>query len=244
MNKDDDARKLADEVVHDDDRNAVAHLLLARAFLAKKSPEEALAESRRAATMADLPEAHLVLARSLELLGKLDQSVQEYNLARRPPVEGEASIGRARIMVRMGATRDALADLTQLAQNPKLRAQALLLEGDCFADLSQKDKARKAYEDAVKASPDSGEAAFKLGRIYLDGGRRHDAVVMLEKALKLSGDQAPFAVEAWLLAGDAHRESKERDAAVRAYKKYLELAPADAPSRTEVSRQLSLLGGS
>jgi tetratricopeptide (TPR) repeat protein len=243
LNKADEARKLAEEVVKEDDRNAVGHLTLARAHLARKSPEEALAEARRAATIADLPEAHLVLARSLEQLAKLDQAVQEYNLARRPPVEAEASIGRARIMVRMGATRDALAELGALAQNPKLRAQALLLEGDCYADLTQKDKARKAYEDAVKAAPDSGEASFKLGRAYLDAGRRKDAVVHLEKALKLSGDQAPFAVEAWLLAGDAHRESKEKDAAVRAYKKYLELAPQDAPARNEVTRQLSILGG-
>src|SRR5581483_4567764 len=95
MNKADDARKLAEEVVKDDDRNAMAHLTLARAMLAKHQPEEALAESRRSATLADLPEAHLALARSLELLGRLDQSVQEYNLARRGAVEGEASIGRA-----------------------------------------------------------------------------------------------------------------------------------------------------
>src|SRR5262249_19354157 len=156
-----------------------------RANLAKKAPEEALAEARRAATLSDLPEAHLAVARALELLGKLDQSVQEYNLARRPPVEGEASIGRARIMVRMGATRDALADLAVLAKDPKLRAQALLLEGDCHADLSQKDKARKSYEDAVKAAPDSGEAAFKLGRAYLDAGKRGPATSMLERALKL-----------------------------------------------------------
>lgn len=244
LNKPEEARKLAEEVVKEDDRNAVGHLTLARAQLARKSPEEALAEARRAATIADLPEAHLVLARSLEQLAKLDQAVQEYNLARRPPVEAEASIGRARIMVRMGATRDALAELGALAQNPKLRAQALLLMGDCYADLTQKDKARKAYEDAVKAAPDSGEAAFKLGRAYLDAGRRHEAIVNLEKALKLSGDQAAFAVEAWLLAGDAHRESKEKDAAVRAYKKYLELAPQDAPARNEVTRQLSILGGS
>jgi len=33
----------------------------------------------------------------LEQLSKLDQAINEYNLARRPPVEGEASLGRARI---------------------------------------------------------------------------------------------------------------------------------------------------
>ena len=105
-----------------------------------------------------------MLAKVLESTNKLDQAIAEYNLARRPPVEGEAQLGRARILVRMGATKDALSELEALAREPKLRAQALLLTGDCYADLQQADRARHAYEDAVKAAPTSGDAAFKLGR--------------------------------------------------------------------------------
>jgi tetratricopeptide (TPR) repeat protein len=169
--------------------------------------------------------------------------VAEYNLARRPPVEAEATIGRARIMVRMGATKDALAELGELAKNPKLRAQALLLQGDCYADQQQKDKSRHAYEDAVKAEPNSGEAAFKLGRAYLDAGKRKPGADMLEKATRLGGDRATWAAEAWLLIGDARREGRENAAAVQAYKKYLALAPADARARDEVAKHLSILGG-
>src|SRR5207248_11488931 len=129
-----------------------------------------------------------------------------------------ASLGRARILVRMGATKDALAELTTLSRDPKLRAQALLLTGDCYADLQQADRARHAYEDAVKAAPDSGDAAFKLGRAFHDAGRRHDTVVQLEKALKLGGDKAPYAAEAFLTLGDAYREGHENESAVKAYK--------------------------
>jgi len=235
--------ELAASVVKEDERSAPGHLALARAQLALRRPEDALVEARRAATIADLPEAHLALGTALEALNKLDQAVQEYGLARRAPVEGEATLGRARILVRMGATRDALAELNNLAKDPKLRARALLLMGDCYADLQQPDKAKKSYEEAVKAGPDSGDAAFKLGRVYLDGGKRKPATEMLERALKLGGDKAPYAVEAWLLTGDAHRDSKENEAAVRAYKKYLELAPPEAPARLEVNKHLSLLGG-
>ena len=78
--------------------------------------------------------------------------------------------------------------------------------------------------------------------MYLDSGKRKPAADMLERALKLAGDKAAFAAEAYLLLGDAHRESKENDAAIRAYKRYLELAPADAPQRVEVTRHLSMLG--
>jgi len=239
----DDARKLAEAVVNEDERSAPAHLLLARAQLEAGHPEEALPEARRAATLSDLPEAHLMLAKTLESTNKLDQAIAEYNLARRPPVEGEAQLGRARILVRMGATKDALSELAALARDPKLRAQALLLTGDCYADLQQADRARHAYEDAVHAAPASGDAAFKLGRAYHDAGRRHDTIVELEKALRLGGDKAPYAAEAFLVLGDAYREGHENDAAVKAYKRYLELAPMDAPARAEVQKHISILGG-
>jgi tetratricopeptide (TPR) repeat protein len=239
----DDARKLGEAVVADDERSAAAHLLIAKTQLENGHPEEALPEARRAATLADLPEANLVLAKVLESMNKLDQAIAEYNLARRPPVEGEAQLGRARILVRMGATKDALAELNALARDPKLRAQALLLTGDCYADLQQADRARHSYEDAVKAAPTSGDAAFKLGRAYHDSGRRRDTITQLEKALKLGGDKAPYAAEAFLVLGDAYREGHENDAAVKAYKRYLELAPVDAPARTEVQKHISILGG-
>ncbi|HXU72213.1 MAG TPA: tetratricopeptide repeat protein [Polyangia bacterium] len=239
----DDARKLGEAVINDDERSAAGHLLIARSQLEGGHPEEALPEARRAATLADLPEAHLVLARVLESMNKLDQAIAEYNLARRPPVESEAQLGRARILVRMGASKDALAELNALAKDPKLKAQALLLEGDCYSDLQQGDRARHAYEDAVKAAPTSGDAAFKLGRAYHDAGRRRDTITQLERALKLGGDKAPYAADAFLVIGDAHREGHENDAAVKAYKRYLELAPPDAPARSEVEKHISILGG-
>ena len=42
--------------------------------------------------------------------------------------------------------------------------------------------------------------------------------------------------------GDANRDLHDRSSAARAYKRYLELAPPDAPARAEVTHQLSLLG--
>jgi tetratricopeptide (TPR) repeat protein len=237
---------MAESILKEDDRSAPAHLMLAQALLAQGHADEALPEARRAATFADLPEAHLALGQALETIGKLDQAVAEYQLARRPPVESEATLGRARIMVRMGATKDALAELTPLgahAKDPNLRAQALTLSGDCYADLQQAERARHAYEDAVKTGPQLAEPAFKFARALHDAGRRRPAIDMAERAIKLGGDKASFAAEAQLLLGDAHREGKENADAVRAYKRYLELAPPDAPARNEVTKQISILGG-
>ncbi|HEX4457902.1 MAG TPA: hypothetical protein VIA18_08020, partial [Polyangia bacterium] len=98
-------------------------------------------------------------------------------------------------------------------------------------------------EDAVRFAPNSGDAAFKLGRAFHDAGRRRDAIVQLERAVKLDGDKATWAPEAEILLGDAHREGHENDAAVRAYKRYLEIAPPSAPERAEVQKHIALLGG-
>ncbi len=238
-----EARKLAESVLLEDDRSPPAHLLLARVQLVAGRADDALIEARRAATLADLPEAHLVLAQAMERMGKLDQAVTEYQLARRAPVEGEAALGRARVLVRLGASRDALAEAQALTRDKVLRARALVVAGDAYADLQQADKARHAYEDAAKADPRLADAAFKFGRALHDGGRRKPAVVELERAVALGGAGAPWAAEAWLILGDAHREAHENDAAIKAYKRYLELAPPDAPARVEVNHHLSILGG-
>lgn len=243
LGKPNEARDLVAAVVRDDERSARAHLVGARALVAAGSLPEALAEARRAATLEDSTEAHLELGRILEGLNKLDQAMTEYNLARRPPHEAQAALGRARILVRMGATKDALAELGALAKVPATRAAALILEGDAHADLRETDKARKAYEDATRADPKSGEAAFKLGRALADAGKRKPAIAELERALKLVEDRAPWAAEAYLLLGDAHREAKDGPAALKAYRRYLEIAPADAPPRSEVKKHIAILGG-
>jgi predicted Zn finger-like uncharacterized protein len=243
INRRDDALKLAESVTKEDDRSAQGHLLIARAQLEANHPDDALPEARRAAILADLPEAHFILGKVLESMSKLDQAINEYGLARRAPVEAEASLGRARILVRMGATKDALTELTALAKDPRLRAPALLLSGDCYTDLQQADRARHAYEDAVRAAPSSADAAFKLGRALHDAGRRHDAIAQLERAVKLDGEKASWAAEADLLLGDAHREGHENEAAVRAYKRYLQIAPLGAPERVEVQKHINILGG-
>ncbi len=239
----DDAQKLVDSVLKEDDRNIAALILGAKLSLESNHADDGLVLARRAASISDLPDGHLVLGRLLEKLGKLDAAVAEYQLAKHPPVEAEAVLGHARIMVHMGATKDALAELQSLAHDPHLRAPALLLMGDCLSDLQQTDRARHAYEDAVAADPSLGEAAFKYGRALHDAGRRPQAAEMLARALKLSGASAPYQAEALLLLGDVHRELKQNADAVRAYKHYLEVAPADAPERVEVTRQIGLLGG-
>lgn len=239
----DRAQTLAEAVAREDEKSARPHLLLARIHLEKNRYDDALMSARRSAVLGDLPESHFVLGQVLEAMGKYDQAVTEFALARRPPIEQDAALGRARIMARLGATRDALDELQPLTKVPRLKAQAMLLIGDCFADQQQRDKARHAYEEAARADRNSGEAAFKLGRAQADGGKRAAAIDELNRALKLGTDKASWAAEAYLLLGDAYRDSRQGAQALAAYQKYLQLAPPASPSRVEVQRAIKLLGG-
>lgn len=239
----DRAQTLAEAVAREDEKSARPHLLLARIHLEKSRFDDALMSARRSAVLGDLPESHFVLGQVLEAMGKYDQAVTEFALARRPPIEQDAALGRARIMARLGATRDALDELQPLTKVPRLRAQAMLLIGDCFADQQQRDKARHAYEEAARADRNSGEAAFKLGRAQADGGKRAAAIDELNRALKLGTEKATWAAEAYLLLGDAYRDSRQAAPALAAYQKYLQLAPPASPSRVEVQRAIKLLGG-
>ena len=49
--------------------------------------------------------------------------------------------------------------------------------------------------------------------------------------------------DAFLVLGDVYREGHENQAAVKAYKRYLDLAPVEAPARAEVQKHISSLGG-
>jgi tetratricopeptide (TPR) repeat protein len=238
-----DARALADSVLKEDERSALANLILARTAIEAGNPEEAVGLARRAVTLQDLPEAHLVLAQVLEATNKLEGASAEYSLARRAPTVERATLGRARILVRMGATRDALAEIAPLTKSGALRGEALVIEGDCYSDLQQTDKARHSYEEASKLSPPIPDALFKLGRALLDAGKRRPAIDALTHAIKLATPKTSWLAEAYQLLGDAHRSGKEDAQAIAAYQKFLSLAPRNSAARAEIERNIKLLGG-
>ena len=66
----------------------------------------------------------------------------------------------------------------------------------------------------------------------LDGVAR--AMANAARALKLGGDKAPYALEAYLMLGDIHRERRQRLEATRYYRKWLELAPLKAAERSDI----------
>ncbi len=171
-------------------------------------------------------------------------------IANAVPTEIEARLGRARLNIRFGAVKDALAELNEVIKKNADRSEAHLLLGDCYEALGQPPRARSAYQTAVRYDPKNVEASFKLGRADKDAGDRNAAIRELERVVQLAGDRGAFSADAYLLLADCYRETArlgqadQRAAAVRAYRKYLELAPADAATRSEARQRLKELEGS
>ncbi|MSP61495.1 MAG: tetratricopeptide repeat protein [Myxococcales bacterium] len=230
----DKAKREFEEAVVDDPRSADAHLGLALIALVGGHGEEATYESRRSLSSVDSVEAHLAAGEAAEMLGRGDVARDEFTVAAKGATEFEARMGLARLLVKSGAVQDALLELERVTKLDPSRAEPLLLTGDCYEELSELGLAQKAYENAVRRDLKNGEAAFKLGRNLKDAGKRGIAAELLERAVKLGGDATPYAPEAILLAGDARRDGKQLDLALRNYRKYMELSQKHLPERKDV----------
>jgi tetratricopeptide (TPR) repeat protein len=238
----DEARKLYDRVVTEEPRNLDAQLGRARIELQQGHYIEAIQAARKSLTVADNPMAHLISGQANEKLGKPNDARTEYTAAATGATEFDARIGLARMLVARGAVKDAHLEAERAAKLQPGRAEPKMIMGDCESELAQHDKARHSYEEAVALDGNNAEAAFKLGRANKDAGKLQPAIAQLERATKLGGDKATFAPEAWLLLAESLREGHDRDPAVHAFKKYLEIAPPSAPERKDVQQTLRELG--
>ena len=136
--------------------------------------------------------------------------------------------------------------LTPGSMAATLPSEALLLTGDSCDELGQRDKAKKAYESAIKTDDKNAEATFKLGRAAEATGNYTQAAPLLERSVALLGPAAAgasWSPEAVMLAGDTRRKLGDNAAAIASYTRYLELARPDAPERRSATQALARLRG-
>jgi cytochrome c-type biogenesis protein CcmH/NrfG len=69
------------------------------------------------------------------------------------------------------------------------------------------------------------------------------ALEHLRRAAAHAPDAAEWTAELYFQLGTAESTGGHRSAAVTAFKKYIDLAPADAPARPEVEKQIRRLSG-
>jgi tetratricopeptide (TPR) repeat protein len=236
----DEAQVELDKVTEESPATPDALYTLARLWEARQNLGKALQEYRRALRFDNTPQVQLSYARALMRAGKELDAMTALDAAATIP---EGLMERGRVLFRHGDYEHALADFQAASKLAPLDPQALLWTGAAHDMLAQADRASEAWRAALRLAPDHAEAHHRLGRAELDKGRVASALEHLRRAAAHVPEQAEWKAELYFQLGTAEATSGARGAALAAFKKYLELAPADAPTRPEVEKQVQRLSG-
>ncbi|MEO8213811.1 MAG: tetratricopeptide repeat protein, partial [Myxococcales bacterium] len=264
LGRNEEARALAQAAVDEDPRTSGALLVLAEVRRAGGDLPRALVELRRALAVDGSPEVQLEYGRALSALGRDEDALAALSQAQDLP---EAAVERGRILLRRGDAEAASKQLGAATARLPAHAEAFLLLGDAEDRLGHALRAEAAWRTAVKLAPTSAEARYRLGRLEMDRGQAAAALPQLRAAAdhlpgrELGRDKPAATVTAttgaapavpapappawradlFFQLGFAELRQGARDRALLAFKRYLEIAPADAPARAEVNRQVSAL---
>ena len=232
------ARDIAEKIVADNPETPGALVLLGRTRRALGDLRGAVAELRRALAFESTPELHYEYGRALLESGSLEEGLAELEQA---PSLAAAQIERARAFMRRGDPERAVGSLELAVKQAPASGDAWLLLGNAYDRLGTPAKAEAAWKNAVKADAAAPEARYRLGRLQMDQGQPGAALVQLRAAAPKVAQDAVWAADFYFQLGFAEKARGSRPAAATALKKYLTLAPADAPSRGEVERLLGEL---
>jgi tetratricopeptide (TPR) repeat protein len=138
--------------------------------------------------------------------------------------DGQGSIIKARILLKLNRSREALTSVRQgmRRMNKANRPYFHSVEGDIRYKVGQLDRAMKAYKSALNDQPLLAGALLGVGRIHYDRQEYQKAISFLERSHKIN----PKMIEANLYLGKSY-ESINRSQSIKYYRSFFELAAAD-----------------
>jgi tetratricopeptide (TPR) repeat protein len=146
-----------------------------------------------------------------------------------------------------GAVEDGIKDLRRALELKPARNEAHASLGAC---LEQKNEAAAAVVEWQRAVAADGRQAvwrFHLGKLLLERGNAGEAARHLVFAVN-EGEKADvhpgWLAQAEFAAGEALRKTGKRSDAIERYRRFLELAPSNAPDRRDAISALAQLGAS
>jgi tetratricopeptide (TPR) repeat protein len=232
------ARDIAEKIVADSPETPGALVLLGRTRRALGDLPGAIAELRRALAFESTPELHYEYGRALLETGSAEEGLAELEQA---PTVAAASIERARVFLRRGDAERAVGPLELAVKQAPGSADAWLLLGNAYDRLGTPAKADAAWRSAIKTDPAAPEPHYRLGRLQMDQGQPGAALGQLRLAAGKVPQNSVWTADFYFQLGFAEKARGTRPAAMAALKKYLAIAPADAPSRHEVEQLLGSL---
>jgi tetratricopeptide (TPR) repeat protein len=180
----------------------VGVLLTAIFFLQGCAPKVRAPES-----VLDTPEHHVQSGMKLLGLGRYDDAMREFNLAKElDPKYSGAYVGSGLVFGNMGDFKRGLEDMEKAVDLSKTKEQKvdakvglirLYLLGKDSAHKNWLKKARAAYEDAIDALPESSAAHYYMGEAYKDALDFEKASQLFEKVLDIKGSYMVEANDAW-----------------------------------------------
>ena len=165
---------------------------------------------------------------------------------------GDAYWLRGRLLLKQGATKDAILDLERALELAPQRQDTIADLAVAYADIGRLPKALDLWEQALGRDPDNATWHFRYGKLLSTSGNGQMAAAHLKRALDIVREAeaaAPAGAEkpkppVWIW--QAHyllaRELGVIPAAVPHWQAYLRLSPRDDPYRSEAERALRDLG--
>ena len=238
-NQKDRARSWATSAVDEDPRTPGALLVLAELARGDGNPSQAVADLRRALAVDGSPEVQLEFGRALAALGRDEEALAAFASASAIPAAG---IERGRILLRRGDAEAATRELTTaLAKQPN-SADGLLYLGLAEDRLGHRDKAEIAWHAAARSATTGATAAevhYRLGRLQMDRGQPAPALRDLRMAAEHPPGEGTWLPDLYFQLGFAEKRQGTTPRSQAAFRKYLDLAPPDAPARAEVTKELA-----
>ncbi len=162
----------------------------------------------------------------------------------RDPNLGDAYWIRGEIRLRSGAVADALEDLQHATQLRPSRFEAFAAMAECYDQLRRRANAIASLRQALDGDATRGDWWYRLGRLQMDDGNRAAGVTAFERAIEIGDALTPppgWLADAHRWLGEGLRLGGDRENAVVHFNRYLQLAPANAIDRADVTRILSEL---
>jgi tetratricopeptide (TPR) repeat protein len=164
---------------------------------------------RPSESLLDTPEHHAQSGMKLLKLGKYDDAMREFDLAKGlDPKFSAAYVGSGLVLGHKGDFKHGIKDMDKAvdlakAKEEKVNANVglirLYLLGKESAHKSWLSKARRAYSAAIRISPESSAAHYYMGECYKEALEFDEAAVLFTKVLDINNGHVVEANDAWKL---------------------------------------------
>ena len=182
--------------------SADARGLRADAFLVRGDVGEALVEIRHAINREKKAWYFAVLARAQEHRQHTAEATDAYAVALKlDPSNTEWRLQRAKLLIRGGAVKDGLKEISLVLKNQPKLGEAHLYKGMAESDLRRERAALVSFQRAILYQPTLAEAHMRLAQIHNDNRRFAPAAKHLQLAIKHSIEKNAVAGRSLLLVG-------------------------------------------